>query len=34
VIELDQYKLKLNEYREPMEELKLSLELEKKENLI
>lgn len=34
MIELDQYKLKLNEYREPMEELKLSLELEKKENLI
>lgn len=34
MIELDQYKIKLNEYREPMEELRLSLELDKKENLI
>ena len=34
MIELDQYKLKLNEYKEPMEELRLSLELPRKEELI
>lgn len=34
MVELDQYRLKLNEYREPMEELRISLDLEKKENLI
>ncbi|MBQ9156174.1 MAG: peptide chain release factor 2 [Eubacterium sp.] len=34
MIELEQYKQKLNEYTEPMEELRISLELDKKENLI
>ena len=34
MVELDQYKLKLNEFKEPMEELGISLELDKKMNLI
>ena len=34
MVELDQYRFKLNQYREPMEELRLSLELERKENTI
>lgn len=34
MVELDQYRFKLNEYREPMEELRLSLELDKKGHAI
>ena len=34
MVELDQYKFTLNQYKEPMEELRLSLELDKKEKII
>ena len=34
VVQLDEYKAKINQYREPMEELKRSLELEKKKATI
>ena len=30
MVELDQFKFKLNQYKEPMEELGMSLELERK----
>lgn len=34
LVELDQYKFTLNQYKEPMEELRLSLDLDKKEKAI
>ncbi|MDD7114108.1 MAG: peptide chain release factor 2 [Lachnospiraceae bacterium] len=34
MVELDQYKFTLNQYKEPLEELRLSLELDKKEKII
>ena len=34
MVELDQYKFTLNQYKEPMEELRLSLDLDKKEKTI
>lgn len=34
MVELDQYKFTLNQYKEPMEELRLSLDLDKKEKSI
>ena len=34
MVELDQYKLKINEYKEPMKELKTALRLDEKQEKI